>query len=124
MALVGDPVGVGLDVIRIRFGENAYRFVMRFARTKKTRPDSSRKLGEVGALCGLNAKEIEEASNGSNETTEYPTWIAVVLFIIASIAISWSFIMWQHATYTPGTWYASLSPNDFEKTIGLHCFAS
>ncbi|MDF1538906.1 MAG: hypothetical protein P1Q69_08385 [Candidatus Thorarchaeota archaeon] len=88
----------------------------------KMDPITSKKLKAVDSLCGLNTSEIAEASTGSNETTEYPTWIAAVLFIIASIAISWSFIMWRNATYTPGTWYASLSPKDFNNAHNVSRF--
>lgn len=69
MQLVGGPIRLGLDVIREKIGENAYHFVMRFARKSKMDPITFRKLNAVGSLCGLNASEIEEASTGSNETT-------------------------------------------------------
>ncbi|MDF1538907.1 MAG: hypothetical protein P1Q69_08390 [Candidatus Thorarchaeota archaeon] len=117
MALVGDPVSIGLDVIRIKLGENAYRFVMQFARKKKTSPGTSKKLDEVGALCGLNAREIATASSGTNKNTKFPLWLRFILIVVAFIA-SFIIVIWVYnATYLPGTLYASLSPKDFQNRL-------
>ncbi len=118
MALVGDPVSIGLDVIRIKLGENAYRFVMRFARKKKTNPSTSKKLDEVGSLCGLNAREIATASSGANKNTQFPFWLRIFLLAVAFIASFFMiFLAIQMATYLPGTLYASLSPKDFQNRL-------
>ncbi len=107
----------GLEVIRLKLGENVYRFVMRFARTNKIDPITSKKLNEVGSLCGLNTSETEEASTGSIASTAFPFCFVVLLGLVAGYVIFWVYFSWQwHATYTPDTLYASLSPNDFDNT--------
>ena len=78
MKLVGDPIRLGLDVVRLKLGENVYRFFMLFARKKEIDPDTSEKLNEVGSLSGLNSSEITEASNGTNNV-RFPFWLCVFL---------------------------------------------
>lgn len=121
MALVEDPVRFGLDVIRSKWGEKAYHFVMRFARRRKINPVITEKLDAVGALCGLNAQETAKASNGTAKTTKFPFWLRIVLIVTAFIATSSVIVVVfagdGNGLYLPGTLYASLSPNDFQKGI-------
>ena len=117
MALVGDPIRLGLDVIRLKLCETAYRFVMRFARKNKIDPITSKKLDAIGSLCGLNSQEIATASNGTKHV-RFPFWLHVFLiaaaFSAASSVIVFVFSGDGSSLYVPGTDYASLSPNDFQ----------
>ncbi len=121
MALVGDSVFLGLDVIRSKLGEGAYRFIMRFARKKEISPSTSKKLSAVGSLCGLNAQEIESASNGTSKNTKFPFWLRFVLLAAAFIATSSVILVVLagngNGLYLPGTLYASRRPNDFQNCL-------
>ena len=116
MAFVGDPVRNGLEVVRLKLGETAYRFVMRFARKSDANQNTIKKLDAIGSLCGLNSHEIETASNGT-KNARFPFWLRVFLIAAAFIAASSVIVIALSSSgslYTPGTDYASLSPNDFQ----------
>lgn len=117
MALVGDSIHIGLNVIRLRLGDNAYRFILNLGQKKQIDTIAAKNLCAIGSLCGLNQQEVEAASGGPIWNTKFPLWLRLLLLIVAFFAASQ--IIWIVATgrpyglYIPGTLYASLHPNDF-----------
>ncbi len=115
MSWRGDPVITGLRIVRAKFGERAYRFILRFARKKHHSSPMPERLEEIGRLAGLNAEESAAAVASAKAAATFPIWLKAVL---SAIAIGGgAFIVWYVATsqhlYQPGTLYASISPTDF-----------
>lgn len=115
MSWKGDPVLTGLSIVRAKFGERAYRFILRFARTRNHSSRVPSRLEEIGRLAGLNAEESAAAVVGAKAAATFPIWLKAVLSVIA--IGGGAFIVWYVATgqhlYQPGTLYGSISPNDF-----------
>lgn len=119
MSWKGDPVLTGLNIVRARFGERAYRFILRFARRREYPSRIPGRLEEIGKLAGLNAEESAAAVVGAKAAAAFPLWLKAVL---SAIAIGGgAFVVWYVATgqhlYQPGTLYGSLSPNDFIQAL-------
>lgn len=98
----------GLEYIRNRFGEGAYRFILRMTRRRRRSHQQSTELVEIGKLVGLNAAETAAAASKTGVT--FPLWLKIIL---GCIAIVGTVIIVRQVTYLPGTLYASISPNDF-----------
>ncbi|MFW9918894.1 MAG: hypothetical protein ACFFED_04795 [Candidatus Thorarchaeota archaeon] len=110
MSWFGDYSFRGLEFARNRFGERAYRFILRMARTKTRSKSERTKLVEIGKLVGLNAAETTTAAAASKAGFTFPLWLKIVLTCIAIVG---TLYIARQVMYIPGTLYASIKPNDF-----------
>ncbi len=100
----------GLEVVRNRFGEGTYKFILRLTRPRRRSNGESARLVEIGKLVGLNAAETAAAAAASKTAFTFPLWLRIVL---ACIAVIGTYVIIRQVLYAPGTLYASIKPDDY-----------
>ena len=115
MSWLGDNTFRGLEFVRVRFGEQIYRFVLRLGRVRTRKKAANTRLVEIGKLAGLNAAETVAAAAASKAAITFPLWLKFILSGVAVVAgtLVINYYVETHNVYLPGTLYASISPNDF-----------
>jgi hypothetical protein len=102
----------GLEAVLEKGGENARRFLNRFARVPRTPKSSIVSIRKLGSEVGLSASEVDEtlSQSGTPLMSNLP-WLIVVIFAVIALIIGVNYVI--NPTYAPGTDYGSIKPEDF-----------
>lgn len=113
MSWIGIYAYQGLQIIRSRFGDRFYEFLLRFGKPKNPSKFQMSKLSEVGSLVGLNAMEVNDATARTANSSRFPFWLKILLVVVAIVG---GYIIVRSALYLPGTLYGSIKPDDFHES--------
>ncbi len=124
---IDDLASFGFTIVQSRMGLRWQSLFDRIFKRKEV-PISSRKtLMALGNAVGLNASEVDGAVEQSSSQYYIPHWLTCFLVIIAifagfSIIYMSAYAYYKYYTYTPGTFYSSIHPNDFKQTTRFVTF--